>query len=162
MMRPIKRATNVGELLANFHRHDALAVLFVDMERNRTFYDMFYRTALKWLEQDPYGDVAFVVVTGMPAIETFDIYHSPTLRLYLWNETVEYEESTWKLKLLLEWTTTKLYKSSYWLNPPGSKSHEFHPFLQKGPILLLFTPRNLYEPTNDAYAMVRPVGNYDP
>jgi len=43
---------------------------------------------------------------------------------------------------------------SLWLAPPGTKSNSLAPYLKSGPVLLLFTPRNLYLEHVDAYEMV--------
>lgn len=155
-LRPVRRVSDMEELLAQFHKHDALAVLFVDMAMNRSSYELFYRTALKWLEYDPFGDVEFVVVTGVQTMKSFEVHDTPTLRLYLWNQTLEYEETVWRTKSILSWIQKKLYKSAYWITPPGMRSKVFDAFTKNGPMLLLFTPRNLYDTTNDAYSMVRP------
>lgn len=156
IMRPIQRIYTPAERLQQSHKYDAVAVLFVDMAKNRASYDTFYRTALKWLEHDPYGDVGFMVVIGKPAIDKFHIEKTPTVRLYLWNNTLDYTENkVWKIDTLHDWIHVKLQKTSRWLSPPGERSKHFDVFIRKGPILILFTPRNLYHPTHDAYSMVR-------
>lgn len=153
MLKPIHRMNKPEELLTILHNHDAVLVLFVNMENSNTFHKIFYQTAIKWLEKDPYGDVAFAVVTGQ-SMTKFGIDREPTLRLYLWNKTIEYEDDVWKASLIHKWIVQKRYQLTHWLSPPGSRSKEFDLFIQKGPVLMLFTPRNLYEFSSDAYAMV--------
>lgn len=153
MLNPIRRISRPEELLAIIHDHDAVVLLFVDMNENKQFYNIFYQTSMKWLENDPYGDVAFAVVTGN-AMKLFGVEHEPSLRLYLWNATIEYEDTLWKPTLLQKWLLTNMRQVTHWLSPPGSRSREFNTFLKKGPVLVLFTPRNLYETSIDAYAMV--------
>lgn len=153
MLKPIHRIYNAEELLAILHNHDAVLVVFIDMEQSQTFHKIFYQTAIKWLEKDPYGDVAFAVVTGQ-SMAAFGIDSEPTLRLYLWNKTVAYENEVWKASLILNWIDQTRYQLTHWLSPPGARSKEFDTFVQKGPVLLLFTPRNLYDFSSDAYAMV--------
>lgn len=105
------------------------------------------------INQFRYRNIAFGVVTG-DAITSFGVDREPSIRLYLWNDTIEYDNSLWKPSLLRKWIVKNAYQVSHWLSPPGTKSSEFRPFLEKGPVLVLFTPRNLYEVSNDAYAMV--------
>lgn len=157
LLNPMRRISRPEHLLAIIHDHDAVVVLFVNMDTSKQFYNIFYQTALKWLENDPYGDVAFAVVTG-EASQNFGVDREPSLRLYLWNGTVEYENSLWKPSLLHKWLLGNMRQITYWLTPPGSRSKEIDLFLQKGPALLLFTPRNLYQSSSDAYAMLRQIG----
>lgn len=153
LMNPIQRISRPEDLLQIIHDHDSVAVLFVNMNSSKQFYNIFYQTSIKWLENDPSGDMAFVVVTG-DAMQSFGVEREPTLRLYLWNNTLEYEDSLWKPSLLHKWLVANVHQVLHWLSPPGSRSKEFDLFLKKGPILILFTPRNLYQSSNDAYAMV--------
>lgn len=153
LLKPLKRVSRPEELLELIHNHDAVAVLFVDMNKSASFYNIFYQFSLKWLENDPYGDLAFAVVTG-ESMSTFGVEHDPSLRLYLWNETIEYDNTLWKPSLLHNWMMAKTQKVTYWLSPPGTRSKVFEAFVRRGPVLILFTPRNLYEFSNDAYAMV--------
>lgn len=153
MIRPLQRITEPEELLKLIHNHDAVAVAFVNMQASNSFYNIFLQTAMKWLERDPHRDVAFAVVTG-ESMEGFDVYREPTLRLYLWNDTIEYDHNVWKPSKLMKWMEIHLRKVSHWISTSGAKSTEFKPFLDKGPVLLLFTPRNLHDALNDAYSMV--------
>lgn len=155
LIRPLQRVHQPDDLLTMIHNHDAVVVAFVDMSTSASFYNIYMQAAMKWLERDPYRDIAFGVVTG-EAIYSFGVERQPSLRLYLWNDTIEYEHNLWKPSLLRKWIDKNAYKVSHWLSPPGTKSSEFRPFLEKGPVLVLFTPRNLYEASNDAYAMVCP------
>lgn len=154
MMKPIHRINKPEDLLAILHNHDAVVTLFVNMEASHTFHKIFYQAAIKWLEKDPQGDVAFAVVTG-ESMGMFGIDAEPTLRLYLWNRTIEYEDDVWKASLIHRWINQNRQQITHWLSPPGSRSKEFDAFIQRGPLLVLFTPRNLYDFPSDAYAMVR-------
>lgn len=154
LLRPLKRINQPEDLLEMIHNHDAVVVLFVDMKTSAKFYNIFYQLSMKWLENDPYGDVGFGVVTG-ESMANFGVDIEPSMRLYVWNETIEYENSLWKPSILQKWVSAKMRQVSYWLAPPGIRSKVFEAYLKKGPVLVLFTPRNLFEFTHDAYAMVR-------
>lgn len=153
LIRPLQRIQRPDDLLTMIHNHDAVVVAFINMTTSASFYNIYIQAAIKWLERDPYRDIAFGVVTG-DGIKAFGVDREPSIRIYLWNDTIEYDNSLWKSSLLRKWIETNSYQVSHWLSPPGTKSAEFRPFLEKGPILILFTPRNLYESSNDAYAMV--------
>lgn len=64
-----------------------MVVAFLDMDANRKQYNRFYQTSLKWLEKDPFQEVAFGVVTGESS-SAFGVEEVPAIRLYLWNETI--------------------------------------------------------------------------
>lgn len=153
MLKPMHRISKPEELLEIIHNHDAVVTLFVNMNTGYTFYNIFHQAATKWLEKDPQGDVAFVVVTG-ETMNKFGIEREPALRLYLWNRTIEYEDEVWKASLIHKWIIQNKQQVTQWLAPPGSRSKEFDAFITKGPVLILFTPRNLYDFPSDAYAMV--------
>lgn len=153
LIKPLQRINSPDDLLSLIHNHDAVVVSFLNLETSNSFYNIYLHTAIKWLERDPYRDVTFAVVTG-DAMIAFGIDREPTVRLYIWNDTIEYDNTLWKPSLLQTWIGSNLKQVSYWLSPPGSKSTEFKPFVEKGPVLVLFTPRNLYETSNDGYAMV--------
>lgn len=157
LVNPLHRINSADDLLSLIYNHDAVVVAFVDMRKSSTFYNIFLQAAVKWLERDPYRDVAFAVSTGR-TMEEIDVDREPSIRLFLWNDTIEYDNNVWKPSLLMKWIETNLRQVTQWLSPSGAKSAEFRPFLDRGPVLLLFTPRNLYEETNDAYAMLRQVG----
>lgn len=156
LMTPIKRITKPDQLLTLLHNHDAVIVAFLDLSSDHLFYEVYLHTAIKWLEKDPYQEVTFAIVTGA-SMQPFGVEKHPSLRLFLWNDTLEYEHNIWKPSLLIDWMTMQMQQISTWLSPPGVKSMAFKPFLNRGPLLILFTPRNLYESTNDAYSMLRQI-----
>lgn len=153
MLKPLYRIHKPEQLLELIHEYDAVITLFVNVETSITFYNIFYQAAMKWLEKDPQGDVAFAIVTG-DAMFNFGVEREPTLRLYLWNQTIEYEDEVWRASLIHRWIIENKQQVTHWLSPPGSRSKEFESFIQRGPVLVLFTPRNLYDFPSDAYAMV--------
>lgn len=79
--------TGPGDLMSFMTGKDAVVVAFLDAELDRRQYSRFYQTALKWLEKDPFQEVAFGVVTG-ESVDAFGVEEVPTIQLYLWNETI--------------------------------------------------------------------------
>lgn len=153
LLRPLKRIYQPEDLVDLMHNHDTVMVSYMDMSQHQAFYNIYLQTAIKWLERDPDRDVGFAVVTG-ESRNLFDVGIEPSLRMYLWNDTLEYDSRTWKPSLLMQWISTNMYTVSAWASPSGSKSTQLRSFVNKGPVLILFTPRNLYDEANDAYAMV--------
>lgn len=66
---------------------DAVVVTFLDVKRDAMQYREFYRAAVKWLEKDPFQEMSWIVVTGR-SMDNFGIAETPSIRMYLWNETV--------------------------------------------------------------------------
>lgn len=62
-------------------------VAFLDVSLDSKIYQRYYQASLKWLEKDPFQEVSFGVVTGESA-QLFGVEMVPSIRLYLWNETI--------------------------------------------------------------------------
>lgn len=158
LLHPIRRVSTPDELLESMINQDAVVVAFLDMHRDAVHYREYYRAAVKWLEKDPFQEVTWAIVTGRSS-ENFGIDNVvPSVRMYLWNETLEYRNDTWTKNQLNKWVVGKIHQVSAWLTPPGIKSTSFAPYLRRGPVFILFTPRNLNHKFSDAYTMVRQVG----
>lgn len=87
LVTPLKRITNTVDLLNLIIKHDAVITLFLNVENDKKLYSIFYQTAVKWIEKDPFQDVAFAIVTG-DSVKEFGVDDSPSIRMYLWNETL--------------------------------------------------------------------------
>lgn len=158
MLNPIQRLNTPDDLLEMMTSKDAVIVSFVDLVYNAKQYSAFYQASLKFLEKDPFQEIGFAVVTGETA-ESFGVELVPTIRAYLWNETLEYNGNTsWTGKDINSWINKHLQQVSLYLSPPGTKSTSLAPYLKQGPVLLLFTPRNFYTDLSDAYVMLQQLG----
>ncbi|XP_055597743.1 thioredoxin domain-containing protein 11 [Uranotaenia lowii] len=160
LLTPLHRLTEPGDLMSLMTGKDAVVVAFLDMELNRRQYNRFYQTSLKWLEKDPFQEVAFGIVTGDSAA-AFGLEEIPAIRLYLWNETIEFTgNSSWTHAELIGWVNKHIQVVSMWIAPPGaSKSASLAPYFKQGPVLFFFTPRPLYGAgSSDAYMMLRQLG----
>lgn len=103
LMNPFERLTAPEDLMEMMISRDCVIVAFLDLEANPRHYKSFQRTALKFLERDPFNEVGFGMVIGETADE-FGVSDVPTLRAYLWNETIEYEgNTTWNSRDILSW-----------------------------------------------------------
>lgn len=154
LMHPLHRVIDNEDMLRLMMSHDAVVVAFLDVDQYADDYAAFYSTAVKWLEQDPFQSVAFAVVTGA-STASFGV-HRPLVRTYLWNGTMEYDtQNVWTQPKLATWINQQIIRISVWLNPPGVKASTLAPHLKNGPVLLLFTPRNMDSTKSiDAYDMV--------
>ncbi|KAL7040409.1 hypothetical protein ACKWTF_000376 [Chironomus riparius] len=158
MLNPISRLTSPEELLDFMSSRDCVVVAFIDHEAHPKQYSSFYRAALKFIEKDPFSEVGFGIVLGQTGTE-FGVDQVPAIRAYLWNETLEYNGNiTWMSKDITKWIQENIQQVSLYLSPPGIKSSSLAPYMKQGPILLLFTPRNLYLDFSDSYVMLRQIG----
>lgn len=159
LMSPLRRFTTPDQLLQVAVGSDAVVLAFVDLQTNRSQYQVFFQAAVKWLERDPYQEIVFGVVTGESA-RLFGVTDQlPAIRMYAWNETLEYNGNrSWTQPGVNKWVVEHIQQVSLWLSPPGTKSTSFAPYLKQGPVLVVFTPRNLYAAANDAYATLRQIG----
>uniref|UniRef100_A0A182JDZ8 Uncharacterized protein n=1 Tax=Anopheles atroparvus TaxID=41427 RepID=A0A182JDZ8_ANOAO len=156
LMLPLHRFSNPSDLLDHMTGKDAVVVAFLQVANESKLYQRYYQASLKWLEKDPFQELSFAVVTGQSA-KMFGVETVPSIRLYLWNETIEYVgNSSWKPQEMIAWINKHLHVASMWLAPPGAtKSNTLAPYLQQGPALVLFSPRPLYDDSSDAYMMLR-------
>uniref|UniRef100_A0A182W6F2 Thioredoxin domain-containing protein n=1 Tax=Anopheles minimus TaxID=112268 RepID=A0A182W6F2_9DIPT len=156
LMQPLHRFGSPGDLMDHMTGKDAVLVAFIDVAKDSKLYQRYYQASLKWLEKDPFQEVSFGVVTGQSS-KLFGVETVPSIRLYLWNETIEYEgDSPWTPQDLIAWVDKHLHVVSMWIAPPGNvKSTTLAPYLRQGPVLLLLSPRPLYEENSDAYMMLR-------
>ncbi|XP_053673811.1 uncharacterized protein LOC128724072 [Anopheles nili] len=156
LMLPLHRFSSPGDLMDHMTGKDAVVVAFLDVMHESKLYQRYYQASLKWLEKDPFQEVSFGIVTGQSS-NMFGVETVPSIRLYLWNETIEYVGNTsWSPHELISWIYKQLHVVSMWIAPPGNvKSKTIDPFFQQGPVLMLFTPRPLYDDGSDAYMMLR-------
>lgn len=78
--------------------------------------------------------------------------------MYLWNETVQYENSTWTTTGIESWALQTVHRVALWMSPSGVKSLSMATFFKNGPVLLFFTPRNMLKESTDAVEMLRQIG----
>lgn len=158
LIKPFKRFHSPEDLLKATVGCDAVVVGFIDMKKNLNEYYTFYQTAIKWLERDPYQEITFGIVTG-DSFKLFGVDYQPSMRMYLWNETIEFRSKDgWNRIDITKWILDHMQQVSLWLAPPGHKSSSLSPYLKQGPVLLLFTPRNLFANLIDGYGLLRQLG----
>ncbi|XP_058448387.1 thioredoxin domain-containing protein 11 [Malaya genurostris] len=159
LITPLQRLTEPGDLMSFMSGKDAVVVAFLDIDETPKLYSRFYKTAMKWLEKDPFQEVAFGIVTG-ESTNAFGIDEIPSIRLYLWNETMEFSgNNSWTTLELTTWISKHIQVVSMWIAPPGAtKSSSLAPYFNQGPVLFYFTPRSLYGTSSDAYMLLRQLG----
>lgn len=84
--------------------------------------------------------------------------YGPVLRMYLWNETLEYENSTWTTSGIESWALQSVHRVALWMSPSGYKSLSMASFFKHGPVLVFFTPRHMLRESTDAVEMLRQIG----
>uniref|UniRef100_A0A1B0CT24 Thioredoxin domain-containing protein n=1 Tax=Lutzomyia longipalpis TaxID=7200 RepID=A0A1B0CT24_LUTLO len=157
LIKPIHRLGVPNELLTVLTGHDAVVVAFVELQKHQRAYQIFFQTAVKFLERDPLREMQFAVVTGESA-KAFGVDTMPSIRLYQWNETLEYFNSTWTVSNITSWVVDHNQQVTLWMSPTGGKSKMFSQYIKQGSALLFFTPRNFYWDWTDGYTMIRQLG----
>ncbi|XP_046403393.1 thioredoxin domain-containing protein 11 [Ischnura elegans] len=166
VLHPFTRIEYPAEVTKLMTKYDAVAVGFFDMHgssRNIGF-SAFHSASVKHLETHPFGNVRFAVVTNPAAMSRFDVPGAnrsqlgyPLVKLYLWNETLEYPGTSFNEDSLIDWIDKHLHAVAIWVSPPGVKSHTLSHFVDKGPVLFLFTPRNPFREDNPNFNVLREV-----
>lgn len=158
LLNPLHRITTPDHLLELMTARDCVIVAFLDMESHSRNFKSFHRAALKFIERDPFDEVGFGIVVGR-TVTNFGVDRIPTIRAYLWNETIEYTGNlTWTSREIMKWVQDHIQQVSLHLSPPGIKSSSLAPYMKQGPVMILFTPRNLYFDIQDSYVMLRQLG----
>jgi hypothetical protein len=158
LQNPIQRLVSPDDLLETMASKDAMIVAFIDLQSHPRHYRTFYHAALKFLEKDPFNEIGYAVVTGASAL-SFGVEMGPTIRAYLWNETIEYSGNTsWSSSEINKWVNDHLQQVAIQLSPPGTKSSSLTPYLKQGPVMILFTPRNFYLEVSDPHVMLQQIG----
>lgn len=157
LSRPVIRLTSEAEVHGLLASYDAVIVGCVNALPGSLDYAVLYTASLRFLERDPFQEVAFAVLTGLNT-RCFDAA-SPSLTLHMWNETLWYpSDGEWRPDALLMWILKNMHQVSMWISPTGSKSLALSTYLQPGPALILFTPRNPLEPFVDYYDLLHEIG----
>lgn len=161
ILRPLSRVEHPSDLINMMSSHDAVVLGLFDFSGNigSPGFHIFYSAALKLLEKDPLRDVGFAVVTSEVAAARFGEFNLPAVRLYMWNETLEYSPlAEYSVDALTKWISQNVHQVSVWVNPPGVKSLTLSPYVERGSVLILFTPRNSLLLHNHYYDMMREIG----
>lgn len=156
MLNPMRRLVTPDDLLEQITSRNAVVVGFMDVQKHLRQYQSFYRSALKFLERDPFDEIGFSIVTGESA-SNFGVTITPTVRAYMWNETIEYT-GNFTSREIVRWVSDKLHQVTLQISPQGQKSMSMSAFFNNGPVLLYFTPRNYYSEISDSYVMFQQIG----
>ncbi|XP_059482352.1 thioredoxin domain-containing protein 11 [Neocloeon triangulifer] len=160
-LRPLTRVDATPDLLDLMAKYDAVIVSCVDMSNSRSGYQTVYLSSLMALERDPFQEVAFGVVTNPKTCVELGFEKEdltlPCAKLYLWNETLDYE-GDWLSENLVKWVSSNIHQAAVWVTLPGSKSMTLAPYVEEGPALLMFTPRNPFFSTTPYFNLLREIG----
>ncbi|KAK9708828.1 Thioredoxin [Popillia japonica] len=148
-IEPVVRVNNLDVVYLR-QTHDAVVVANINALPGSLDYAVFYSTALRYLEKDPFQEVVF-------AVNTDHSNGAQKLSLYIWNNTMIYIEGTWRVDSLLNWVHKNIVQVTVWASPTGSKSQQLANYIQPGPALILFTPRNPLFDSVDYYDMLHEV-----
>ncbi|GJQ80005.1 hypothetical protein Trydic_g9478 [Trypoxylus dichotomus] len=149
-MEPLVRVSNL-DVHHLRQTHDAVVVANINAGPGSLDYAVFYSAALRHLEKDPFQEVIFAVNTD---------YNNDAqkLSLYTWNNTIIYLDEIWTVDHLLNWIHKNSIQVTIWASPTGTKSQQLSNYIQPGPALILFTPRNPLFNSIDYYDMLHEAG----
>lgn len=156
VMKPLLRVTDQQEINLLLSYYDAVIVAEINALNGSPDFATAYTTALRLLEKDPFHEIGFAVRT-VPDIKPDYFY--PSLKLYMWNETMIYPtDEPFKTNNLLNWILHTIHQVTSWVSPLGTKSQQLSMYLQPGPTLILFTPRNPLANSVDYYDLLHQIG----
>ncbi|KAG8236018.1 hypothetical protein J437_LFUL015969, partial [Ladona fulva] len=69
----------------------------------------------------------------------------------------EFTGKTFSADAVIEWVDKRIHTVAIWVSPPGVKSNTLSQFVDKGPVLFLFTPRNPFWEENLTFNMLREI-----
>ncbi|XP_050300516.1 thioredoxin domain-containing protein 11 isoform X2 [Anthonomus grandis grandis] len=146
IMVPIRRA---DPPIFNFE--EAYVVAEINASPNSAEYSVYYKTAIKCLESEPFGRISFYL---KPVQVTKN-----TLSVYMWEQQriLEIEPSDWKPEVLLQWIFKVIKTPITWISPPEVKSVTLAHKLQTGPTLIMFTPKNPLSLQYDYFMMLQDI-----
>uniref|UniRef100_A0A1B6CLW5 Thioredoxin domain-containing protein n=2 Tax=Clastoptera arizonana TaxID=38151 RepID=A0A1B6CLW5_9HEMI len=141
LIRPLHRIHNNNELLKLRASHNAVFVGYINFDRiiGGPAYRAIYEAALKLVELNVIKEVTFAVVTSQLTADYMGVDSTPVFRMYLWNETKEYN-GLHVGENLVRWVVRNIHQVTVWLTPPGIKSLTLAPYISDGPVLIMFTP----------------------
>ncbi|XP_044252727.1 thioredoxin domain-containing protein 11 [Tribolium madens] len=142
--KPILRPETIDELIG---KHDTVVLAKINVLPGSYEYAVFYSTALRFLERDPFRDSIFAVIPQKSDVE-------PSISLHIWNGTIDFEGEL-TIESLTSWILKNSYQITNWAAPTGMKSLSLSNFMQPGPTLILFTPKNPLLQQIDHFDMLR-------
>uniref|UniRef100_A0A336LN73 CSON007159 protein n=1 Tax=Culicoides sonorensis TaxID=179676 RepID=A0A336LN73_CULSO len=157
IMYPLKRITNLDDLFSLMNDNSVVVLALLDMKKNQKHFKEFYQTSLKYLEVDPHREIRFAICTGDNS-KVFGSKHQPKLRIYLWNETLEYSNFNWKTAALLKYIKNSVHQNQKWISP-NKKSNSIASNIVKSSLILLFTPRSYTTGTFSFNNMMSHIGH---
>ncbi|XP_063995594.1 thioredoxin domain-containing protein 11 [Diachasmimorpha longicaudata] len=159
-LHPLTRISSQEELTPLLIANEIVLVGFFNFTGlpSSPGYQDFYKLSVRSLEGDPNRDIKFALVTSPQIAEGFSISSFPSASLHLWNESLIYpSDKIWSSENLQRWLEQSIHRVSLWLQPPGIKSLTLAPYLNTGPVLFLFTPRNPLHPVNYNYRLLQEI-----
>ncbi|XP_051156693.1 thioredoxin domain-containing protein 11 [Leptopilina boulardi] len=161
VMKPIIRITDKIQLDNLLLEKDAVVLGFFNFTgvSKSPGYKEFYLAAVRSLERDPNQEIIYAAITDPKIAElNYSVVRFPHAKLFMWNESISYPENNkWTTDNLLIWSGKEMHRVTLWLQPPGSKSLTFAPYLWDGPVLFLFTPRNPLHKENYNYNLMKEI-----
>lgn len=142
LLIPIVRINSPKELLNLRISNDGVVFgLFKSCDTKE--FQIYFQTAIKWLESSYYETTKFVVYVGEKTsmFSDSEALEAPVIKLFTINDTFIYNNSKWSSKTIIIFLKQKLANSTIWINLPSSKSLTMQKHLQNGPVLMMTAPK---------------------
>lgn len=159
-LRPLTHVASHADLPRLQVDHSAVVLGYYDFSSSLVprGYTSYYLAALRWLQHEPSGAVAWGVVTNPQVAQAFSLSTSQSIHLVLWNTTLSFTNAaTSDSEGISNWVAKRLDETASWLHVSGDKSQVLSLDTQEGPSLLLFAPDNPYHTPNDPYTLLREI-----
>ncbi|XP_014261865.1 thioredoxin domain-containing protein 11-like isoform X2 [Cimex lectularius] len=153
VIHPITRIESVPELWHLRYLHDVVLVGHFNFKGiiGGNAYKVLYDTSLRLATHDHERHIAVAVFTNTKENDALDVDESPSLVLYLWNKRVKYKGPINALSVH-KWVLQHTENDMSELN-----SNTILPHIKKGPVMVMFTPRNPLSTIIPYYHLLRRV-----
>ncbi|XP_055840355.1 uncharacterized protein LOC129907895 isoform X2 [Episyrphus balteatus] len=141
LLIPIVRIFNKQELIQLRIANDGVILGLFNSCYTKEF-QIFFKTAIKWLENNHYETTKFAVFVGEHTSMFLDseAITTPVIKLFTPYDTIIFRNTKWTIQNIIYFLKQQLTDSSIWVNLPNAKSSIMYKYFQQGPVLMMFTP----------------------
>lgn len=159
-LKPFSHVSSAADLAKLQTQYDTTVLGYYDFSSsiNPPGFGSFHLAALRTLGHTKGPSIGWGVVTNSKTAKSLSFNQSRSIHYVLWNTTLLYTAAaTANSEAISNWILRRYDKTCKWLDFPIAKTLDLNNILNKGPILMLFTPDNPYYETNYPYSVLREV-----
>ncbi|XP_023239102.1 thioredoxin domain-containing protein 11-like [Centruroides sculpturatus] len=115
VLTPFVHIQSQGDLLDLQAKYEAVLVGFFDFQISAEpiGYSEYYEASLKSLSHDPTRRLVFAISTCKKSATKLKLNESPSLTLYLWNQSEIYPNTKLKMNEILKWAFSRLHQFGF-------------------------------------------------